>query len=487
LRTIFLKLFIVWAFFTATTMAWSQMFPTAQDYMQIAEGALRDNDINGAVQDYIQAIKLNPKNWQAYQNLGSCYVMLGKLEEAKMAYQESLAINPDNPAILKYTEQIGVKMSPGGAIENPKSAPPSAPSIPKGQLSLGISYDVWDSSDILPFNGYEIFSPVSFSYQLIPSIKLYAQTEYACGSYTDSASNTETINLTNFSDTVAGGKFNFKLFGLPSLLNIAVNIPTGDPSWESQEFASSIPTEFEDGRYQGRGFGMSAFYALSIPGLKDEFGVAAGYLYAQAFNPNYAKSYGMNSSLSLGDAAFLAFDHVQHDSENLSEIARLSVYYSLPTVLDGNNIFQLGTNFSASYAWSNPKGFSLELGAQAYLPCLRLNEQNQFVVEDQSSYAPRFYATASYAFGDFVITGKGKYIMANNYTTADQYYDGGGFVAGIGPAYSLKIDGSSDLKFSTSFDYVYAFNFAAPLFDPSARYDQTFGLFTVSTSYELKL
>ncbi|HXL73689.1 MAG TPA: tetratricopeptide repeat protein, partial [bacterium] len=65
--------------------------------MQSAQNALQDNDMSRAIEDYLLAIKLDPQNWQAYQNLGGCYVQLRRFTDAKAAYRQSLAINPNNP------------------------------------------------------------------------------------------------------------------------------------------------------------------------------------------------------------------------------------------------------------------------------------------------------------------------------------------------------------------------------------------------------
>lgn len=352
-------------------------------------------------------------------------------------------------------------------------------------MSLGVHYNGWNSNYAQPFNGYEILSPLTLTYQPNQRTKLYAQTEYGTGSYTDSVAGTETVVLTNFSDTVVGGEFNFKSFGLPSVLNLAVNIPTGDATWETKQIASNIPTEFVDSRYRGRGFGMSLLYGLSFPEDKGEFGMAVGYLLSQSFNPSYGLNYAANNSLKLGDSMFLALNHVQPDDNGSRQIARASVYYSTSTLINGTESFRLGTNITGSYAWSNPKAFSLELGAQAYLPSSRLDPSGNFAVEAHNSFAPRFLLTASHAFGDFVIAARGKYILTNDYITTDLYYDGGGWLIGVEPSYRMKFDDDTALKFSASFDDIYAINLGVD--NTGSRANVNFYLWTVGTTYELKL
>jgi hypothetical protein len=101
------QLITLLVFLSAVTLAMGQELPTSQDYMQSAQTALQDNDLPRAIQDYLLAIKLDSQNWQAYQNLGGCYVQLGKLNEAKAAYQQSLTINPNNPVLKQFMAQVG--------------------------------------------------------------------------------------------------------------------------------------------------------------------------------------------------------------------------------------------------------------------------------------------------------------------------------------------------------------------------------------------
>ncbi len=355
----------------------------------------------------------------------------------------------------------------------------------EGQFSLGLNGDGWTSSYGVPFRGYEVFSPMTLSFKLGPDVSLYGQTEYASGSYTDSLNGTETLVLSNISDTVTGGVFRFKLFSLSSLLNVAVNIPTGDTSWETRQIPASIPTEFIDSRYRGRGFGVSSLLGLSLPETSGEYGVAAGYLYSQAFNPSYGLNLNTSSSLKIGDAVFVALNHVQPDGTDRREVARVSAYYSLPTAVNGQNIFQMGTNFNASYAWEDPKAFSLELGAQAYLSSNRLLATGNFGIEDHNSFAPRCYATASYVLGDFALSARAKYILPNDYTTLDLYYDGGGFLAGIEPSYRVHFDDDTSFRISVSFDDVYAIN--EGIDSLGNRADVDYEMWSLGTTYELKL
>ena len=358
----------------------------------------------------------------------------------------------------------------------------------EGELGLGVQGDVWNSNYVQPANGFDILVPLSLSYKVSPVVNLYGQTEFASGSYTDSSTvpGTETINLNNISDTVLGGEVHFKSGSLPSIMNIGINLPTGDPTWETKEIASSIPTEFVDSRYRGRGLGLSVLYGISLPEGKGEYGVAGGFLYSGAFNPSYGLTAGPSNALNLGDAVFLALNHVQPHSEDENEIIRLSIYQSFPSAQNGQNVFELGTNFNASYNWSNPNAFSFEVGAQVYLPSERVNGLGYLVKESSNSYAPRFYVTPSYAFGDFVLETQAKYIMQNDYSPGGQYYDGGGWLLSVTPSYRFKLDADTSFKLLASFTDVYALNLGTANGNANAA-NVNFNLWTISTSYEMKL
>lgn len=362
--------------------------------------------------------------------------------------------------------------------------------VSAGQLSLGTEFVGWNSDYAVPFNGWELWAPLSVNFEVDKGFSVYGQTEFGNGSYTDSiqVTQTETTNLTNFSDTVVGSEFTFKSFGTDSLLNIGVNIPTGDPTWEAKQINANPPTEFIDSRYRGRGFGISALYGLSFPSGSGEFGAAAGYMYAGAFNPSYGSL--SNSQLKLGDSVFLSLNHVQSYSDGENEIIRLSSFYFLPTQTGGVNSYQLGTNFNASYSWVNPKALSFEVGAQYWMAGQVPDANGDLVAEPHAYYGPRFYLNPSYSFGDFALAARFKYILSNGYptptfSTPNPFYDGGGVLGGVEPSYSLKLDGSSDLKFTASFDDIIIFN----VFGDDKNYDANanWTMWTFGTSYEVKL
>jgi hypothetical protein len=355
-----------------------------------------------------------------------------------------------------------------------------------GQLSLGAVFDGWTTNFVNPVNGTEFWVPYSVSFNLDPGINVYGLGEFGVGSYTPSNDGPETTNLSDFSDTLVGTELRFKSFDLPSLLSVGFNIPTGDKTWEGKELNSIVPIEFVDPTYTGQGFGISAMYGLSFKDGTGEFGAAAGYSYAGSYDPGSLPGVP-SGELKLGDAVYLAVNHVQPFSGNQSETIRLSAFYFLQTQVSGQPVYQLGPNLNASYLWLNPKGLSYEAGIQYYLKAERPNASGTLATEADQYLAPRFYLNPSYAFGDFVLGVQLKYVLPNGYSTSDPsgLYDGGGLLAGIGPSYRLKLDGTSDLKLFGSYEYIIHHNGGQ---DANLNLvDADYNLFTIGATYELRL
>ncbi len=352
---------------------------------------------------------------------------------------------------------------------------------PAGQLGLGVQYAGWSSNFQPPFSGWEILTPLAASLNLSKDFQVYGNSEFADGHYTESS---QTINLSNVSDTVLGGQLSFKNFDLPALLDVAFNLPTGDQSWEVQQYLANVPTAFVDTRYQGRGFGISALYGISFPSGGGDFGAGVGYMYSGAFNPNANLVPNPGTQLKLGDSIFVAANHVQTFSDGNKEVIRASAFFSVPTQENGVNSFQLGTNFNASYGWNNPTAFSLELGGQVYLPCKR-EINGQFTAEPTYSYGPRFYLTPSYAIGDLTLSGVAKYVFPNGYNISNlDLYNGGGFMAGLEPSWKLSLDETSALRFFVSYDRILAHNYGYDINNNPT--DAIYDFWNLGTHYEIR-
>ncbi len=412
-------------------------------WMRDAEAAWKNGNFEKAADDYLAVIKMDPNNWIAYQNLAGCYFRLHQNHEAKKAYQKSLNIHPDNPDVAKYMDEV-IK-------------PVTAPGPTIGQINLGVTADVWDSNYALTTNGWELLFPMSGFVSLWKDTAFYAKSEFANGNYINQGNLAN--NLTAFSDTTVGGEIGFKTLDLNSVINISFNIPTGNSGWESATAAANIPEEFVDDRYQGRGFGVSGLYGVSIPVEKSRVGVATGYIYSGSYNSEFGQPSPPND-LKLGDSFFLSLNRITPMGVNESEIIQASGFYFLPTQNAGQNYLWTGPNINLSYGWSNPTAFSFELGAQVFLPG-QSAVGGQWVADSSYSYGPRFYLNPSYTFGDFALAGRMKYVLPNGYgvNSADPLhsYDGGGFLLGIEPSFKFKLDESGlSLKIWASYDNINA-------------------------------
>jgi hypothetical protein len=352
-----------------------------------------------------------------------------------------------------------------------------------GQMSLGAEYNGWTANSTAPFNGYEIMVPFNIGWQVDKDWNLYGQTAFANGSYTDSVAGTETLNLTALTDSVVGTQLNFQNFGTSAMVNLAFNIPTGDESWETKEAASNIPTEFIDTRYQGRGFGLSAMYGLAFPSGTTNWGVAAGYYYSGALNPDYGS---IPSSEKLGDAFFVAVNRIETFQAGQNSAFRLSALAFLTTQVANVDVLRLGPNLNASYAFNDPKGFSYEIGGQFFLPAARPNASGSLVTESQDSLGQRFYVAPSLAFGDLSFAGMAKYITPNDYSVGNlTLYDGGGFLFGLTPSYKWDLDAKSDINLSAGYDFIIHHNGG---FDASNnRLNVDYSYWTVGATYVIKL
>jgi hypothetical protein len=365
-----------------------------------------------------------------------------------------------------------------------------------GQLSLGFFYDGWNSNyltsqtQIATNNGYEFWVPLALSLNLANGTQVYGQGLFGNASYNysqDGIANTAQ-NLKNLGDSIVGGEVQFKSFGYSSLLNVNLNLPTGDSTWEAKQYPAIIPTQFMDYRYRGRGFGVNALYALSLPVGKNSLGIGAGYFHTGSYDatgdPNY--------SLQLGDNLFLGLNFVQPGQGGYKEIARVSCYYTLTTQVDGQDQYRLGANLNASYSWFNPYGFSLDTGAQYFLPDETPNSTNSGIsTESNTYYAPRLYAAPSYSFGSLRLSGQVKYVFANNYPETvngniNPMYFGGGWLLGAGPSWTWALDGSSSLNFFGAYDFVLQ-NKAALDSDGSGLANATYNYMTLGTYYQVNL
>jgi hypothetical protein len=350
-----------------------------------------------------------------------------------------------------------------------------------GRIDLGVDYQGWSTNYLLTYGGWELLAPFSLSFDLDKGIKVYGISEYTSGHYT---MNNQTTDLSGVSDTVLGADLHFTSFNLPAILNVAVNLPTGDPAWESKQQLGNIPTQFVDSRYRGRGFGINALYGLSFPMGTGQISAAAGYMYSAAFNPNY-DLLPFTGPLKLSDTMFLALNQFQPFKDGQSQVFRLSGYYFMATQENGVDSFRMGPNVNLSYSWNNPSALSIDLGAQYFFKSQRPAVSGGLGTEPQAYYAPRFYAVPSYVFGQVAVGLVFKYILPNNYAATDAFYNGGGLLMGLQPSWTVPLDGVSSLRFSGVFDNIISHNEGI---DQNGNLADTYYYrWSFGTNYEIKI
>ncbi len=98
---------------------------TAKDYFNEAKTAYDQGDFMAAVDDDQKAIEKDPKNWRAYQSLGNAYFHMGKTDDARAAYQQSLDLYPNNPSLKKFIRHLSAS-TPAAAVSVAEAAPVAA-------------------------------------------------------------------------------------------------------------------------------------------------------------------------------------------------------------------------------------------------------------------------------------------------------------------------------------------------------------------------
>ena len=67
------------------------------DLYEAGRTRFESGDVKGAVDAFLQSIKLEPGSAEVYLNLGHAYLKLQKDADAAKAFKQSLKLNPDQP------------------------------------------------------------------------------------------------------------------------------------------------------------------------------------------------------------------------------------------------------------------------------------------------------------------------------------------------------------------------------------------------------
>jgi hypothetical protein len=226
-------------------------------------------------------------------------------------------------------------------------------------------------------------------------------------------------------------------------------------------------------------------YGISFPSGSTELGAALGYSYSGSFNPG-SISGTPAQDLKIGDTYFLSLTHVTTFTGNQRQYFRFSGFMFSPTQIGGANGYQEGINLNGSYSWVDPKGLSIDMGAQYFFGAQRPDTTGTLTAESSPYYAPRFYVAPSLALGDLNLAGTVKYILPNNYAYSTGYSEGGGLLAGLEPSLKFPLDGTSDLRFNAGYDFIIHHN-AGLASDGVTLVEAYYNLFTFGATYEIRL
>ncbi len=79
---------------------------TADDYYRAAKQFYSQKDYAHAYDSYQGAVLLDPNPYRAYIGMGNCQYFLGDKAKALECYQKSLALHPDNPALVPFIQRV---------------------------------------------------------------------------------------------------------------------------------------------------------------------------------------------------------------------------------------------------------------------------------------------------------------------------------------------------------------------------------------------
>ncbi len=151
---------------------------TSDAYYQAGNKLYMQGNYDLCIKYYKAAIQVDPQNWKAYQALGSCEYHMGKTDDAIRDFNQSLAINPNNPALQGFVNKI--------------STSPAVPPAPSAQTRTmiygdrrlpkqgGIDWCLGWSVDNMSYQDLVTdFAPVTLTFASEPiGVELYAGADY---------------------------------------------------------------------------------------------------------------------------------------------------------------------------------------------------------------------------------------------------------------------------------------------------------------------
>ena len=151
----------------------------AMDLYQTGRSRFEAGDVKGAIDAYVQAVKLEPNSAEIFLNLGHAYLKLDKNSDAIKAFKQSVKLNPDQ-AETQYG--LGVASFRSGrhkeAADAFKKATTLSPSMAKAHYGLSLAYgELGEQSKLL--DEYRILERLDKSLAKKLS-QTFPQYDYSC-------------------------------------------------------------------------------------------------------------------------------------------------------------------------------------------------------------------------------------------------------------------------------------------------------------------
>ncbi|HTA75588.1 MAG TPA: tetratricopeptide repeat protein [bacterium] len=151
---------------------------TSDAYYQAGNKLYAQGNYDLCIKYYKAAIQVDPQNWKAYQALGSCEYHMGKSDDAIRDFNQSLAINPNNPPLQGFVNKISASASaPPAPAARTQSIVYGDSRLPKqGGIDwlLGWSVNSMSYQDLVTD-----FAPVTLTFASEPiGVELYIGADY---------------------------------------------------------------------------------------------------------------------------------------------------------------------------------------------------------------------------------------------------------------------------------------------------------------------
>ena len=116
---------------------------TFQDYYNAGMQFYQQKQYGQAIAYLKEAVVLDPQSWQTYQVLGMAYYQNADQADAVSAAHTSLKINPDNPALQKFVDQLNPNASMPLTAAGMSVKPIVSPGLKAGHIffDLGIPFE----------------------------------------------------------------------------------------------------------------------------------------------------------------------------------------------------------------------------------------------------------------------------------------------------------------------------------------------------------